>query len=74
MVLENPTIMYLRTTKNKEVPPARPGVREVTDGVFLYTTRVTNTATAGGPTFIYEVSAAGYFDLSIFWNVRCVCM
>lgn len=52
----------------KRVAPARPGVREVADGIFLYTTRVQGAnnaaavaaAAAGGPTFVYEVGATGY--------------
>lgn len=41
------------------MPPARPGVREIADGIFLYTTRVANITAAGGPMFVYEVSATG---------------
>lgn len=37
---------------------ARPGVREIADGVYLYTTRIPGDI-GGGPTFVYEVRANG---------------
>lgn len=51
-------------------PAARPGVREVADGIFLYTTRVTHPG-ADGPTFVYEVSAEGlYVPVEVFMGIH----